>query len=238
MDRETSEIRILLVEDEEELSNVVSLRLRNRGYQVICAYDGRQTLEKIMTERIDLVLLDVLLPDTDGHELCKRMRSEEYGYSGPIIFMSCMGDSENIVGAFREGGNDYIVKPVKMDVLIERIHANLPDKKETQETGSRLWFRQFVIDTKTRSVYRVEEHIQKEKIELSRTEYDILQEMVKRPEEILLYRQLYQAVWGMEDIGDVRTLMVHVSNLRKKVDKDHAEMIQAIRGVGYLFQDR
>lgn len=238
MEKQASEIRILLVEDEEELSNVVALRLRNRGYQVVCTYDGSQTMEKIVSERIDLVLLDVLLPDIDGHELCKRMRSEAVGYQGPIIFMSCMGDSENIVGAFREGGNDYIVKPVRMEVLIERIHANLADKKETQEDGHRLWFRQFMIDTKTRSVYRVEEHIQQEKIELSRTEYDILQEMVRRPEEILLYRQLYQAVWGMEDIGDVRTLMVHVSNLRKKVDKDHADMIQAIRGVGYLFQDK
>lgn len=237
MDEKALGIRILLVEDEEELSNVLALRLRNRGYQVVCTYDGSQTMEKIVAEQIDLVLLDVLLPDIDGHELCRRMRSEAVDYQGPIIFMSCLGDSENIVGAFRGGGNDYIVKPVKMETLIERIHANLAEKTQAQ-TGHKLWFRQFVIDTKKRSVYRVEEHIQKEKIELSRTEYDILQEMVKRPEEILLYRQLYQAVWGMEDIGDVRTLMVHVSNLRKKVDKDHAEMIQAIRGVGYLFQDK
>ncbi len=238
MKKKESEIRILLVEDEEELSTVIALRLRNRGYQVICALDGAQTLEAASTQRIDLVLLDVLLPDMDGHEICKRLRGDEIGYHGPIIFMSCMGDSENIVGAFREGGNDYIVKPVKMDVLIERIHANLEVEEEMLQESHKLWFRQFMIDTKSRSVYRVEEHTQQEKIELSRTEYDILLELAKRPEEILLYRQLYKAVWGMEDVGDVRTLMVHVSNLRKKVDKDHTEMIQAIRGVGYLFQDR
>ena len=238
MSRGVSDTRILLVEDEVDLSNVVALRLKNRGYQVECAFDGRETLEKIQSERIDLVLLDVLLPDTDGHELCKMLRSEEVGYYGPIIFMSCLGDSENIVDAFREGGNDYIVKPVKMDVLIERIHANLPDEGNKPDEGSKLWFRQFMIDTKTRSVYRVSEHVKQEKLELSRTEYDILLELVKRPEEILLYRQLYKAVWGMDDMGDVRTLMVHVSNLRKKIDENHTEMIQAIRGVGYLFQDR
>ena len=238
MNEEVSEIRILLVEDDEELSAIVALRLRNRGYQVVCAMDGAQTIEAVSGQRIDLVLLDVLLPDTDGHELCKKMRSEEIGYYGPIIFMSCMGDSENIVDAFREGGNDYIVKPVKMDVLIERIHANLSDKTDEPKEGHKLWFKQFMIDTKTRSVYSVVDHIQQEKIELSRTEYDILLEMVKKPEEILLYRQLYKAVWEMEDVGDVRTLMVHVSNLRKKIDKNHADMIQAIRGVGYLFQDR
>lgn len=237
MEKAVEDIRILLVEDDEELSGIVALRLRNRGYQVECALNGKQTLEKVMTQRIDLILLDVLLPDTDGHELCMRIRGEEIGYHGPVIFMSCMGDSENIVGAFREGGNDYIVKPVKMDTLIERINANL-NKTQKNEKENRLWFTQFMIDTKTRSVYRVAESIQQEKIELSRTEYDILLEMIKRPEEILLYRQLYKAVWGMEDAGDVRTLMVHVSNLRKKIDGNHTEMIRAIRGVGYLFQDQ
>lgn len=238
MENEMTEIRILLVEDDEELSAVVSLRLRNRGYQVVCALDGNQALEAVSSERIDLVLLDILLPDTDGHELCKKLRSEEVGYRGPVIFMSCMGDSENIVEAFRKGGNDYIVKPVKMEALVERIHANLSERDNIPEKEGKLWFRQFMIDTKARGVYRVREHVKGEKLELSRTEYDILLELVKRPEEILLYRQLYKAVWGMEDVGDVRTLMVHVSNLRKKIDENHTEMIQAIRGVGYLFQDR
>lgn len=136
------------------------------------------------------------------------------------------------------GGNDYIVKPARMKELTERIHANLEKREKEAETGNLLWFKQFMIDTKSRSVYRVRECVRQEKIELSRTEYDILMELVKRPEEILLYRQMYKAVWGMEDAGDVRTLMVHVSNLRRKVDAEHTDMISAVRGVGYLFQDR
>lgn len=238
MNREVVGERILLVEDDEELSVVTALRLKNCGYQVVCALDGKQAIERLLAEQIDLILLDLLLPDMDGHELCSRIRSEEIDYQGPIIFMSCMGDSTNIVEAFRKGGNDYIVKPVKLDVLLERINANLAAGENRTEQESRLWFQQFMIDTKTRSVYRVREHVRQEQIELSRTEYDILLVLVSRPGEIFLYRQLYKAVWGMEDVGDVRTLMVHVSNLRKKVDESRGEMIRSIRGVGYLFQDR
>lgn len=235
--REPSETRILLVEDDEELSSITAIQLRSRGYQVECALNGAEAMEKLLSGRTDLILLDVMLPDTDGHELCRRMRGEEGGYGGPIIFMSCLGDSGNIVDAFREGGNDYIVKPAKLEELLERIHTNLEQGSEKQEQGSRLWFKQFMMDTRSRSVYRVKDGVSREKLELSRTEYDILLALVSRPDEILLYRQIYRTVWGQEDLDDVRTLMVHVSNLRRKVDGEHRDIIRAIRGVGYLFQD-
>lgn len=235
--REPSETRILLVEDDRELSSITAMQLKSRGYQVACALNGAEAMEKLLAGRTDLVLLDVMLPDTDGHELCCRMRGEEGGYGGPIIFMSCLGDSGNIVDAFRKGGNDYIVKPAKLEELLERIHTNLEKSGEKQEQGSRLWFRQFMIDTRSRSVYRVKDGVSGERLELSRTEYDILLALVSRPEEILLYRQIYRTVWGQEDLDDVRTLMVHVSNLRRKVDGEHTDIIRAIRGVGYLFQD-
>lgn len=235
--REPSETRILLVEDDEELSSITAIQLRSRGYQVECALNGAEAMEKLLSGRTDLILLDVMLPDADGHELCRRMRGEEGGYGGPIIFMSCLGDSGNIVDAFREGGNDYIVKPAKLEELLERIHTNLEQGSEKQEQGSRLWFKQFMMDTRSRSVYRVKDGVSREKLELSRTEYDILLALVSRPDEILLYRQIYRTVWGQEDLDDVRTLMVHVSNLRRKVDGEHRDIIRAIRGVGYLFQD-
>ncbi len=229
-------IRILLVEDDEELSDLTAMQLRIKGYEVICALTGEAAIKSLKEERIDLILLDVMLPDTDGQNLCKRMRSEECGYAGAVIFMSCLGDSDNIVEAFRMGGNDYIVKPAKIDELLERIRVNLEKAVDGQES-SRLWFKQFMIDTKTRGVCRVRNDSSAEVIELSRTEYDILMAFVKRPGEILLYRQIYKLVWGQEDFGDVRTLMVHVSNLRKKIDELHTGVIRAIRGVGYLFQD-
>lgn len=228
--------RILLVEDDAELSMVTALRLRNSGFDVACALTGEQAIEIIKNERINLILLDVLLPDTDGHALCDRIRSAEIGYGGPIIFMSCLGDSTNIVDAFRKGGNDYIVKPARLDVLLERISANLAKDVASVDCG-KTWFKQFVIDEGRRSVFRVRNNKMEEKIDLSKTEYDILTVLVNHPDEIILYRQLYKSVWGMEDLGDVRTLMVHVSNLRKKIDENHGEMIHAVRGIGYLFHD-
>lgn len=237
MIKEPSETRILLVEDDAELSAVTAMQLKSRGYRMECALNGEQAMEALLSRQMDLILLDVQLPDVDGHELCKRMRGEEGGYGGPIIFMSCLGDSVNIVDAFREGGDDYIVKPAKLETLIERINSNLKKDEEKHEKGRRLWFRQFMIDTGSRSVYRIRDDVRGEKIDLSKTEYDILLALVSRPDEILLYRQIYQTVWGQEDLGDVRTLMVHVSNLRKKIDENRTEVIRAIRGVGYLFQD-
>ena len=228
--------RILLVEDDEELSAITAMQLQANGFATACAYDGAQAVEKLQSEKIDLILLDVMLPDTDGQSLCKRIRSEECGYGGPVIFMSCLGDSDNIVEAFRTGGNDYLVKPARIENLLERISANL-DAMPDKTTDSRQWFKQFMVDTKSRSVYRVRDGVCGEIIELSRTEYDIPMALIKNPAELLLYRQIYKKVWGQEDWGDVRTLMVHVSNLRKKIDENHTGIIRAIRGVGYLFED-
>ena len=228
---------ILLVEDDLDLLAITKLQLINKGYSVVGATSGKEALEIINTRKIDLVLLDIILPDYDGHEICEKVRSEDIGFTGPIIFMSCLGDSESIVDSFRKGGNDYLVKPAKIDVLIDRIEENLKKNVGQERTDNKQWFKQFVIDRNRRCVYRVNDKKMEEEIGLSPTEYNILLTMVEHPNEVLLYRQLYKNVWDLEDLGDVRTLMVHVSNLRKKIDLEHTDMIKAIRGVGYLFQD-
>ena len=229
--------KILLVEDDEDLLLITSDQIRQCGYEVVGVQTGTEALEILKTTKMDLIFLDVMLPDYDGHELCRIIRSDEIGYGGPIIFMSCLGDSDNIVSAFREGGNDYIVKPVKTDVLKERIEENLKNFQITENKGKKRWFRHFVMDQSKHEVYRVEDGVQKEKMILSPKEYRLLETMVEHEGEILLYRQLYRDIWGQADLGDVRTLMVHVSNLRKKLALDNNEVIRAVRGVGYLFQD-
>ena len=228
---------ILLVEDDLDLLAITKLQLTKKGYSVVGATSGKEALEIINTTKIDLILLDIILPDYDGHEICQKVRSDEVGFAGPIIFMSCLGDSESIVDSFRGGGNDYLVKPAKIEVLIDRIEENLKKCVNEEQTDNKQWFRQFVIDRNRRCVYRVNGKKMGEEIGLSPTEYNILLTMVEHPNEVLLYRQMYKSVWDLEDLGDVRTLMVHVSNLRKKIDLEHTDMIKAIRGVGYLFQD-
>lgn len=156
---------------------------------------------------------------------------------GPVIFVSGQTDGADIVRAFRSGGDDYLVKPVKTAVLAERIEANLERVRHAEPAGDRHWFKQFMIDKSRREVYRVESGRLGEKILLSPLEYSVLEALIGHRNEVALYRDLYRDVWRQEDLGDVRSLMVHVSNLRKKVDRNHTEMIMAVRGVGYLFQD-
>lgn len=234
---EQKKTKVLLVEDDDDLRFITLLQLKQLDYDAVGAATGQEALDILKEERIDIILLDVMLPDCDGHDLCVRMQSEEIGYGGPVIFLSCLGDSENIVEAFRKGGTDYIVKPARPDDLKERIEINLG--KSRKQTGNRQkrWFHHFMVDPARREVYRVEDGVQKEKIILSPKEYQLLESMIDHEGEILLYRQLYRDVWAQDDLNDVRTLMVHVSNLRKKISPDGVELIRAIRGVGYLFQD-
>lgn len=226
--------RLLLVEDDVDLSVITGMQLRNNGYEVEAVRDGQTALETLQRMKIDLILLDVMLPDCDGHDLCEQIRAY---FSGPVIFMSCLGDSANIVDAFRQGGNDYLVKPVDPDELTERVRKNLEDGSRKRENVSRHWFRQFMVDEKTRSVYRVRDGKLEEKLELSPTEYQILLALVKRPDEVHLYRELYQAVWQQDDLDDMRTMMVHVSNLRKKIDYLRTDPVRTVRGAGYIFSD-
>lgn len=223
--------KILVVEDDKDLAMLTARQLEGQGYQVFCAEDGKSTLQILKDESVDLILLDVMLPDCDGHELCQRICSI---YEYPIIFMSCLGDSTTIVQAFRGGGCDYLVKPVNITELVERIEENLKKSRGKQM----LEFRQFILDKKNYQVYRrTEEGECAEKLDLSPTEYKLLMEFVGNPGEIRLYKELYRAIWEHGEIEDIRTLMVHVSNLRKKIDYQHRETIRVVRGVGYIFFD-
>lgn len=235
---ETEEkVRLLLVEDDEDLLLITAMKLQRRGYKVISAQNGAEAMAVIRTQRIDLLLLDVMLPDCDGQELCRELRGEPCCYDGPVIFVSCMGDSTSIVDAFRGGGNDYLVKPVDIDMLVERIQVNLKERVSRSAEQGKQWFRQFVIDRRLQEVHRVVDGQLGEKLDLSPTEYKLLAVITTMPDEVALYRQLYQKVWGQEALDDYRTLMVHMSNLRKKIDGAHTEVIRAVRGTGYIFHD-
>ena len=229
--------KILLVGDDRDLLRVASTQLADQCCGVICAPNGEQALKVLRRERIDIILLDVMLSDGDGCRLCKRIRGEEGGFSGPVIFVSGLDSGTDIVEAFRSGGDDYLFKPIETSALTKRIAANLERVRNAEPGRDRRWFKQFMIDKSSREVYRVKDGQLGEKIPLSPLEYRVLEALIKHRNEVTLYRELYRDVWQQEDLGDVRSLMVHVSSLRKKVDADQTEMIMAVRGVGYLFQD-
>lgn len=235
--KETEQTKILLVGDDERLVQAAFTQPEETGFEMICAPSGGQAVHILRREQIDLILLDMVLPDGGGCQLCKRIRGEDGGFSGPVIFVGSPDGCADIVEAFRSGGDDYLLKPVQASVLAERIAVNLERVWNAGQKGDRQWFKQFMIDRSRREVYRAVNGRLGEKISLSPLEYDILAALIRHQNEVAFYRDLYRDVWQQEDLGDVRSLMVHVSNLRKKVDANHTEMIMAVRGAGYLFQD-
>lgn len=233
--KETEHLKILLVGNDHAM--IVSAQLAAPDCEVVCIPNGRQAIKILRRERIDLILLDAVLSDGDGCRLCQRIRGAEGGFLGPVIIVSRPDGASDIVKAFRSGADDYLVKPVGRAILTQRIEANLERIRDAGPQSDRQWFKQFMIDKGRREVYRVENGRLREKISLTPLEYGILTALTGHQNTVTLYRELYRAVWKQEDLGDVRSLMVHVSNLRKKVDLNHTEMILAVRGAGYLFQD-
>lgn len=220
----------LLVEDDKDLSVITQTYLSHAGYNVDAAFTCAQAMEEFCKNSYDLVLLDMILPDMRGDELCRRIRS---ACACPIIFVSCLDDSGIIVSALREGADDYMVKPINYDVLLARAEAIVRrySGRALSDKGV-IKFNQFEIDTVSKTVMRGSELL-----ELSGIEYSILLYMTQHPGELLLYHQIYEQVWGSDSLGDFRTVMVHISKLRKIIDPERTGIIETVRGAGYVFSD-
>jgi len=229
--------KILSVEDDEKLARIIKLMLTNKGYDVVCAKSISEAISQMEKQSFDLILLDIMLPDGEGTELCDSIRKFSFC---PIIFVSCLRDSETKIKALQIGGDDYITKPIDFDELFTRIQVNIRranqynyGKSESLEEH----LKGLLIKKNKREVWITDESgTQVEQLALSPTEYLLLMCFVSKQDELLLYEELYKKVWGVEDLGDVRTVMVHVSNLRKKL-KDHGiDYIHTVRGAGYIFK--
>lgn len=223
-------IRILLVEDDEALAVVTKLQLEGAGYEVSISGNGHTTMELLSNNVYDVILLDVMLPDCSGHQLCERIRRIS---DVTIIFMSCLGDGNNVINAFREGGNDYLIKPVQLSELQQRIEQNLKSNPNKHLSV----FKQFIVDYDLKTVYENNNGDKGNIIGLSNTEYKLLLAFIEKKDELMLYENLYRVVWEHGGVEDIRTLMVHVSNLRKKVDYCQRDSFRTVRGAGYIFTD-
>ncbi len=225
-------IRVLLVEDDGSIAEIIRYYLKQSGeYEVTVAPDASAALTKAQAEAFDVILLDVMLPDTDGVELCTHFREKLYC---PIIFISCIDDEETIIRALRMGGDDYLVKPFNCEMLQARMEANLRRVRMEQrhEVPERIVFARFCVDTKKHSVEK-----DGKRKDLSPIEYNLLQFFISHPETNFTLSALYEKIWGRPSLGDVRTVMVHIHNLRKKIEDDpnNPEYLCSIRGKGYVF---
>ena len=229
--------RVLVVEDDEDLCFIYMIRLQDAGYEVDTAVDRLTTENKISNFEYDIILMDMMLIGTTGLELCPVIRERT---NAPIIFISCVGDNVSKIDAFDAGADDYMVKPIDYGELISRMAANIRRAEMNDVTrGDKdiRHFQQFDIDEKTHRVYSKCGGDRK-CVDLSPTEYNLLILFVNHPDELIMYEKMYREIWGVSDEGDVRTVMVHVSNLRKKIDIEKRDCIHTVRSAGYIFTDK
>jgi len=227
--------RLLLVEDDPTLRQALSFNLGREGYDVATASDGETALVAARSERLDLILLDVMLPGMSGVEVLRVLRRE--GVATPVIILSAKGDEIDRVVGLKVGADDYIAKPFSRPELLARIEAVLRRQRreaEVPEVREQLTFGGVAIDVARREV-----RVDGQEIHLTTKEFDLLAHMAANPGRIFTRDQLLARIWGYDYLGDGRTVDVHVSWLRGKLrGSDGHNFFRTVRGVGYAFAPR
>ncbi|MDO4745279.1 MAG: response regulator transcription factor [Bacillota bacterium] len=226
--------KILIIDDEKEINDLIKAYVTKEGFVPICAYNGKDAMTCITEDNPDLVILDFMLPDIEGPELCLDIRKKT---NIPILFLSCRSEEIDKIVSLSAGGDDYITKPFLPGELIARIKANLRRSRSSQEElqleEKPIVAGEMIIDPQLRTVM-----VGNEAVNLTAKEFDILLMLAKNPKRIFSAEQLFKIVWKTTSINnDPKTVAVHISALRKKIETPNADerYIISIRGVGYKF---
>ena len=222
---------ILVVEDEESVSEMVSSALRFAGYRVRTADDGIAALRSVKAEPPDLIVLDINMPEMDGFEVCRRLRRD--GVQIPIIFLTARDDIDDKRTGFRHGGDDYLTKPFSLEELGLRIEALLRRTDGDRAEGSRIAVADLVIDEDAHQVWR-----SGEEVDLSPTEFLLLRFLALNRDRVMSKGQIVEHVWDYDFDGNHGIVESYVSYLRKKLDDPDGELIQTVRGFGYVIRSR
>lgn len=223
--------KILLVEDDKVISDITRYYLEaQKTYAVTCARTGGEAMA-YAREQFDLIIMDILLPDTNGIDLCRTLRQ---WHKCPIIFSSALDDSDTMVRALEMGGDDFIAKPFDNKVLLAKIQANLRRVRmdSERETAVSHTFGPFSLNPQTHQVTA-----NGRTVKLSQIEYRILSYFLQHPGVYITGAEIYQALWGKDSLGDTRTVQVHIHNLRSKIEANPSEpvFLKSVWGKGYLF---
>ena len=215
-------IRILIVDDEQPIANLIRMNLSRMGYACTCAYDGQSAADILENETFDLVLLDIMLPKYDGYDLLAFIRPMNI----PVIFLTAKGDVNDRVKGLKLGAEDYIVKPFALAELVARIEVVL---RRYNKSRTYLSILDIVIDYEGRCVLR-----NGQRIELTRKEFDLLVMLCQNPNTALFREELFERVWETEFMGETRTLDSHIQRLRRKLGWQ--ERIKTVHKVGYRLE--
>ncbi|MBR8701714.1 Transcriptional regulatory protein SrrA [Fusobacterium sp. DD29] len=212
--------RILIVDDEDQIRNILRMYLVKEGYDVLEAEDGEKALNIFYEKPVDLVVLDVMLPKKDGWSILREIK--KYSET-PVIMLTARDESEDEIFGFEMGADDYVTKPFNNKILLARINSLLKKKNHINDNVIKLG--NLTINDISHSVINGDTEL-----ELSPKEYELLLYLVKNNKIVLSREKLLNEVWGYDFVGDDRTIDTHVKNLRKKIGKDN---IKTIRGIGY-----
>ncbi len=223
--------KILIVDDEKNIRDLLKFNLENEGYKTVDAFDGKEALKKIDPD-IDLVILDLMLPEIDGLNVCKKIRNDPAIGDLPIIMLTAKGEEIDRILGLELGADDYITKPFNTRELIARVKALLRRIAMTKDYGKKA---NKVIKLKN-IIINIENHTIKkdgEEIAITPKEFDLIVFLIQKEGQVFSRDQLLKEIWGYEFAADTRTVDVHVRRLRKKIDQN---LIKTVRGVGYKFE--
>lgn len=222
-----SEIKILLVDDEPDILEIIGVNLESEGYQVFKAKDGHEAVKKAEKIQPHLIIMDVMMPNMDGIEACERIRKNENLQQTVIMFLSARGEDFSYVAAFDAGADDYVTKPIKPKVLVSKVKGLLRRFKKSDS-------QELIIHIGDLIINKEEYKVTKGQFEftLPRKEFELLFLLASKPEKVIKRDKIMEKVWGSDVVVGDRTIDVHIRKLREKVGDQY---FKTVKGVGYKF---
>lgn len=224
--------KILVVDDEEHIAELISYNLASNGYKVIIANNGNDAVKLAVEEKPNLILLDLMIPGKDGYDVCKEIRSNNKIRNTPIIMLTAKSEELDKILGLELGADDYITKPFSVRELLARVKAVLRRFSILEPERNVLVFGNLIADFDKREII-----VNNKKLDLTLKEFELLEILIRNRGKILTRDTLLDKIWGYEYIGETRTVDVHIRYLRKKIELDdkNPKLIETIRGVGYRF---
>ncbi len=218
--------KILIADDEPDILEILSFNLKGEGYEVITAKNGDEAIEKAKQNKPDLIILDVMMPNKNGIEVCNILRSQPEYAATIIIFLTAMSDESTEIKGLETGADDYIAKPISPKVLLSKVNALF--RRINNEGPAVLKVGDFQIDREKYIVY-----LKGEEIILARKEFELVALLASKPGKVFLRNEILKRIWGTEVIVGDRTIDVHIRKIRQKLGED---CISTVKGVGYKFE--